>query len=158
MPRKPPGAEPRKPGPPRLIDAKKRQEIITAVKLTGSRRQAAAFCEVSYDTVYREMKRDPQFAESLTNAVEICKYECVKFLRESGNVKAVTFFMERRWPHEYGRRSADAMTIPEVSSFFNQSVAIMLRHVNKTAAAKILQDLAKIQEEISRGKSDQDAE
>lgn len=151
MPRKDPGAPPKKGGPARLIDAAKRRELINAVKVTGSLKQAAAFCEVSYDTLARERDRDPVFADSLTQAVEICKYECVKFLRDSNNVAAVTFFLERRFPEEFGRRSADAFTPAQFNSEMNRCLAIALEGLPKKYAQSVLRNIARYQEQLGHG-------
>lgn len=140
-------------GRPSLIDAKKRQEIITATKTLGSRTAAAAWCKISYSTLSRAFHADASFAEALSEAVELFKTARIAEIAKAGGKdwRASAWLLERKFTEEYGRRSADAMTLPQVSSLIAQLVSVAFKRLPKKYFKLIETDYQQVLNSIANG-------
>jgi hypothetical protein len=103
-------------GRPRAIDEIKMKEILAFVQAGGSRTKAADYVGVSTTTIADEAARNPEFASSLKKA-EADSYqgrvERIAAAGKKGAWQADAWFLERRYPDEFGKRVEIKQTADE---------------------------------------------
>lgn len=153
MARKTPG-DSAKAGRPRLIDAAKREQLLKKTRYLGSLKQAAAACELSYPTLWRAIKADPEFETALLTAKERFKAAGVRAIRQAGKTdpKAWQWLLERIYPEEFGRRNAETMKIADVILLINQIVAVAFQGIPAKYLKKVQTSTNKILEQVVSGK------
>lgn len=87
--------------------AKKREALLEMLGRGVPRRHAAAAAGLNHNTLYRQIKRDPAFAAAVElaegNAVSAA-IQTIRGAADSGQWAAAAWFLERRYPEEFGRR------------------------------------------------------
>jgi hypothetical protein len=126
-------------GRPKVIDLAKRNQIIGLTSALGSRQLAAAKAGIHYSTLARAFHADEDFAEALSNAVEVFKMTHLANIARASKKdwNASKWILERKFPEEYGRRNADAMTPAQVTSALTQLHAYCKARLGARAMAVV---------------------
>ncbi len=100
--------------PPRVLDDRRRANVLYFIGLGLSRRMAARQVRCAHTTIARTAARDPLFALDLANAENEVDVESMRQIREAAkeqkNWRAAAWLLERRNPDEFGRRTAHSMS------------------------------------------------
>jgi hypothetical protein len=91
-----------------MLDDFKRAQICGMISAGCSVRDAAHFLRCSYDTIRRELKRDPGFKEQLSRSELYAQLSPLRAIQQAAAThwQAAAWFLERAYPERFGRRGA----------------------------------------------------
>lgn len=99
--------------PRKLVDPQKRKLVITVLQVGGTRADAAVAAGVNHTTLNDECRRDTAFAADLKQAEiagKIVALKTIHGIKQSSDeptaLKAATWYLERKFYEEFGRRNA----------------------------------------------------
>lgn len=90
-------------GRPRKMTPEKMREVLAVLAVGGTRKDAAEYCGVTVQNIHDAGKWDPDFGEELVKADAAGKVHHLKRIREAKAWQASAWFLERKYPQEYGR-------------------------------------------------------
>ena len=91
---------------PRKLTADVQRRLCDALAAGNTRRAACAFAGISEDSVARYRDRFADFADAIQKAeadAEVRNVAIVTRAAQSGVWQAAAWWLERRFPHDYGR-------------------------------------------------------
>lgn len=108
-------------GRPTSLTPEIHRKVVHAVQVGMCIEAAAALVGVNKTTIYDWMRRGArdrsgpfhEFSRDLTQALAECQYLALSRLHrlmQDGSFQAVSWFLERRFPQEWGRRQAVELT------------------------------------------------
>lgn len=83
-----------------------RERIVAAIKIGATLRRAAAAGGIHYDTLNEWCKDDPEFSDAVKEAEAYRANQALRAIQKAaqdGQWQAAAWYLERRYPHEYGR-------------------------------------------------------
>ena len=111
---------PHAPMPKRLSNEQKAQ-IFGILSVGCDRETAAEYVGCSLADIRRHMESDPQFVANVRRAearIELSHMRCVHDVVENKKEwRAAVWWLERRSPERYGRRTPDAVTARQLKAF-----------------------------------------
>lgn len=96
-----------------------RAALIDAMRSGVPRAHACRAASISSDVLYDEMARDPELVAQVEEAEGIAVAAAIRTIRgaaEAGQWQAAAWFLERRYPTEFGRRAIVAAIEDEEGS------------------------------------------
>ena len=121
-------------GRPRILDDKKRSEVITLLGVGLGLQEAARYVGCSVDTLRREMQRNEEFGDEARTAEVRAQIGAVRGLREAASThwRAAAWYLERTNPRRFSRPSLRTFRPDEIEAVFSDVIA---------AAAEEIEDL-----------------
>jgi hypothetical protein len=83
-----------------------RERVCTALAAGNTRRAACAFAGISEDTLANWLRRHSEFADAVQKAegdAEVRNVAIISRAAQQGTWQAAAWWLERRYPHDYGR-------------------------------------------------------
>lgn len=163
-------------GRPTKRNDESQDAIIEALTKGYTRKAAAAFGGVSYQTLREWEKAFPEFSEALEKAEGIAQNALIDTIvkwsqhgsmttRPDGTViegpgawQAAAWVLERRWPKEYSRREAVEMSGPDGGPIDTRDLSKLADHEKEALTAAIRDHLAGRRGPAVRAGTEQDPE
>ncbi|QDT74233.1 hypothetical protein [Lacipirellula limnantheis] len=113
------------PGRPRILDDKKRCEVITLLGVGLGLQEAARYVGCSVDTLRREMQRNEEFRDEARTAEVRAQIGAVRSLREAAAThwRAAAWYLERTNPRRFSRPSLRTFRPDEIEAVFSDVIA-----------------------------------
>ncbi len=114
--------------------------------------QACNLCGVNYGIYSEWLARYPLFKEFIRRVkaqVEFDTLEHIKEAMEGGSWQSAAWFLERKWPHRYGKRDVLKQQIYHVHMEFVRIVLDIVNNEDPSIKTKILNELKKRKIDIS---------
>jgi len=94
-------------GRPAVLTEPKRKEILAILAYGGSRNDAADYVGCAKSTLSQTIARDAAFYEQIKRAEAGGKVRHLKHVAEADAWQASAWFLERKYPEEFGRRRVE---------------------------------------------------
>lgn len=114
--------------------------------------QACNLCGVNYGTYSRWLTKYPLFKEYIRRIkaqVEFDTLEHIQEAMEGGSWQSAAWFLERKWPHRYGKRDVLKQQIYHVHMEFVRIVLDIVNNEDPSIKTRILDELKKRKIDLS---------
>jgi hypothetical protein len=114
------------------LDDQKRRDICTVLHTGGTRQLAAQHVGCHIETIRRTAGRDPAFAEALAQAEAKSEMRHLALLKKAAQKdwRASAWALERLYPNQYARRSAETLTSQQVTEVVRQFAEAIVDHID----------------------------
>jgi hypothetical protein len=114
----------------RILNDKKREEIVNLMTLGFSRRKAAQFIGCAPSSITRAVQRDPEFAAKVAEAeqnLEILALRNIPAARkQERHRRASPWVLEHRNPDDFAARPPHVITSDQVTQLLTQFAEVLL--------------------------------
>lgn len=119
-------------GRPRVLDDKKRSEVITLLSVGLGLQEAARYVGCSVDTLRREMQRNEEFGDEVRTADVRAQIGAIRSLREAASThwRAAAWYLERTNPRRFSRTSQRTFRPDEIEAVFSDVIAAAVDEID----------------------------
>ena len=119
-------------GRPRVLDDKKRSEVITLLGVGLGLQEAARYVGCSVDTLRREMQRNEEFGNEVRTADVRAQVGAIRSLREAASThwRAAAWYLERTNPRRFSRASLRTFRPDEIEAVFGDVIAAAVDEID----------------------------
>ena len=136
-----------KPGPKEKLDDAKKQLVVALISNGVSRRTAAHYVGVCYNTLVNTAMRDLKFHQDLTRAESRANWEPIKNIMDASKKdwRAGAWLLERMAPDEYVRQKPGVITKDVVSKVTRQFADIAMEELaDKKARRRFMRRIHRV--------------
>src|SRR5690606_9014720 len=111
-------------GRPRVLDDKKRTQIVALIGAGLGMQDAVRYAGCSVSTARREMLRDPDFRQDVRSAEVRSQLEALRAMRDAASThwRAAAWMLERTNPRRFARPSSRNFKVDELRAVFDDVV------------------------------------
>lgn len=119
-------------GRPRILDDKKRQQIVTLIGVGLGLQDAVRYAGCSVSTARREMLRDPEFCNDCRAAEVRSQLEALRAMRDAASThwRAAAWMLERTNPRRFARPSSRSFKVDELRAVFDDVVQAAVEEID----------------------------